>query len=76
MLLTDTCTYALTHEYTCIRGNSLVSLFCFRVGCCAPHVVDVNWRLDYYIKVQGELVVMTYGIVCDWIDCRVTALNE
>lgn len=22
-----------------------------RVGCDVPHIVDVNWRLDYCIKV-------------------------
>jgi polycomb group RING finger protein 4 len=31
-----------------------------RVGSSFPHVVDVDWRLDYYIKVPNE----TYCVLC------------
>ena len=30
----------------------LVMVFCYSVGRCHPHIVDVDWRLDCCIKVR------------------------
>ena len=30
----------------------MVIFLIFRTGSSFPHVVDVDWRLDYYIKVN------------------------
>ncbi len=34
----------------CTKELTIAILF-FRIGTSYPHVVDVDWRLDYYIKV-------------------------
>lgn len=38
------------------QADMEVLLYCFvqfRTGSSFPHVVDVDWRLDYYIKVKN-----------------------
>ena len=34
----------------------------YSVGTSPPHIVDVDWRLDYYIKVQ------LYSILIDPVE--------
>jgi len=34
--------------------------YIFRTGSSFPHVVDVDWRLDYYIKVNRDKIFSPY----------------
>ena len=61
------------HAQVYINNKFLLAiLFNFRVGHCAPHVVDVDWRLDYYIKVQLQ-VCQLMTVVCEMAVCLLVA---
>ena len=34
------------------------------VGTSPPHIVDVDWRLDYYIKVQLQYIARNTLTIC------------
>ena len=35
----------------------------YSVGTSPPHIIDVDWRLDYYIKVQLYIYSILIGPV-------------
>ena len=45
---------------------SLFVLYSVRTGSSYPHIVDVDWRLDYYIKVR---------LACLWV-LHTVAVNK
>ena len=42
-----------TYMYSCGVVHHVILITQYRTGSCLPHVVDVDWRLDYHIKVSG-----------------------
>lgn len=44
--------------YTC----NCICLCSSSIGSCRPHIVDVDWRLDYYIKVSTSTRYLSYWV--------------